>query len=145
MNYWGVVVIAVAAGLFSAVQGQLMSILDKGIGTQEGVFITYGSGGLVIGVTMLLMRGGNLSAWTNVPWYAFLAGVCGLAVVGGIGFSVSRIGVASAMTIFLVGQFVLALVLDHFGWLGAEIRPLNWSRICGVFVLLAGTWLIVQE
>jgi len=86
-----------------------------------------------------------LGAWTNVPWYALLAGVCGLGVVGGIGFSVSRIGVASAMTVFLVGQFVLALVLDHFGWLGAEMRPLNWSRVCGVLVLLAGTWLIVRE
>lgn len=145
MNYWGIIGIAVFAGFVSALQGQFMSILDKGIGTQESVFITYGSGGLLIGLWMFYMRGGNLSAWTDVPWYALLAGASGLLVVGGIGFSVSRLGVASAMTVFLVGQFALAVLLDHFGLLGAEMRPLNWSRIAGILVLLVGTWLVVRE
>lgn len=145
MNYWGVVAVAALAGVISALQGQSMAILDKGIGTQEGVFLTYGSGGLLIGLWMLFMRGGNLSAWTSMPWYALLAGLFGLAVVGGIGFSVSRLGVASAMTVFLVGQFALALLLDHFGWFGAEVRPLDWSRVAGIAVLLVGTWLVVRE
>lgn len=145
MNYWGIIAVAVTAGFISTLQGQFMSILDKGIGTQESVFITYGSGGLLIGLSMLFVRGGNLSAWTGVPWYALLAGVSGLAVVGGIGFSVSRLGVASAMTVFLVGQFGLAVLLDHFGLLGAETRPLNWSRVAGIVVVLVGTWLVVRE
>jgi len=145
MNYWSIIAVATIAGFLSAFQAQFMSILDKGMGTQESVFITYGSGGLIIGLLMLFMRGGNLSAWAEVPWYAYLSGLSGLALVGGIGYAVSRLGVASAMTFFLVGQFALAVLMDHFGWLGAETRPLNWTRVAGIVVLLAGTWLMVRE
>ena len=40
-----------------------MGLMDKQIGTLEGVFITYGGGGLLVGLAMLLSRGGNLAAW----------------------------------------------------------------------------------
>ncbi|MBI3360873.1 MAG: DMT family transporter [Chloroflexi bacterium] len=56
------VLIAAIGGIAVALQAQFMGLMDKGIGTVESVFITYGSGGLVIGLVMLVLRGGNLSA-----------------------------------------------------------------------------------
>lgn len=146
MNFWSIVAIAAVAGVISTLQGQFMALMDKGMGTQEGVFVTYAGGGLVVALWMAFgLRGGNLGAISGVPWYALLSGLCGLAIVGGIGFAVSRIGPLSAMAVFLLGQFSLAILLDHFGWLGAEMRPVNWSRVAGLFVLMAGTWLVIRE
>ena len=138
------IVIAVIGGIAIALQAQLMGLLDKGIGTIEGVFLTYGSGGLLIAVIMLLQRGGNLGAWQGVPWYAFSTGILGLIIVGAIGYSAPRLGLVATFTIIVASQFIVGALLDHFGLLGAAARPLEMSRLLGMAVLLVGIWLIIR-
>ena len=138
------IVIAVIGGIAIALQAQLMGLLDKGIGTIEGVFITYGSGGLLIAVIMLLQRGGNLSAWQGVPWYAYGTGILGLIIVGAIGYSAPRLGLVATFTIIVSSQFIVGALLDHYGLLGAVSRPIELSRLFGMAVLLVGIWLIIR-
>lgn len=138
------IVIAVIGGIAIALQAQLMGLLDKGIGTIEGVFLTYGSGGLLIAVIMLMQRGGNLGAWQSVPWYAFSTGILGLIIVGAIGYSAPRLGLVTAFTIIVASQFIVGALLDHFGILGAAARPLEMSRLFGMAILLVGIWLIIR-
>jgi transporter family-2 protein len=121
-----------------------MGMLDKGVGTLETVFITYGSGGLIIGLAMLLARGGNLSAVVDVPWYTLTAGVLGLIIVGAISFATPRLGLVTALTILVASQFIVGAMMDHFGLLGAEVRQLDISRLGGVVVMMVGVWLVVR-
>lgn len=137
--------VAVIGGVAVALQAQLMGLLDRGMGTLESVFITYGSGGLLIGLLMLLLRGGNLSVWHTLPWYAFLSGAAGLVIVASIGFSVPRLGLVSAFTLIVAAQFIVGALLDHFGIMGAEVRALNLQKIAGMVVLLFGVWLTVRS
>ncbi len=137
--------VAVIGGIAVALQAQLMALLDRGMGTLESVFITYGGGGLLIGLLMLFLRGGNLSIWHTLPWYAFLSGVAGLVIVATIGFSVPRLGLVSAFTLIVAAQFIVGALLDHFGFLGAEVRELNLRKIAGMLVLLFGVWLTVRN
>ncbi|MCW8847540.1 MAG: DMT family transporter, partial [Sedimenticola sp.] len=130
-NLYLLSLVAVIGGIAVALQAQLMGLLDKQIGTLESVFITYGSGGLLIGLVILYLRGGNLSLWQSVPWYAFLSGVIGLIIVASIGFSVPRLGLVTAFTLMVAAQFIVASVLDHYGFLGAEIRQLNLQKVLG--------------
>ncbi|MCB0037775.1 MAG: DMT family transporter [Anaerolineales bacterium] len=134
------VLVAVAAVL----QARFMGTLDQTMGTAENVFITYAGGGLLAALFMLYLRGGNLSAWTGVPWYAFLPGVMGLIIVTGIGFTVPRLGFVTTFTVITVIQFTLAALFDHFGLLGSDIRPLDGGRLVGIVVLLVGVWLILR-
>jgi bacterial/archaeal transporter family-2 protein len=136
--------VAVIGGVAVTMQAQFMGLMDRHLGTVESVFITYGSGALVVGVVMLLLRGGNLRAWSTLPWYAFLAGVVGLLIVGAIGYSVPRLGLVPALTLIVAAQFIAAAVLDHYGWLGAAVRPLDAARALGILVLLLGVWLIIR-
>lgn len=137
--------VAVIGGIAVALQAQLMALLDRGMGTLESVFITYGGGGLLVGLLMLFLRGGNLSAWHAMPWYAFLSGAAGLVIVACIGFSVPRLGLVSAFTLIVAAQFILAALLDHFGFLGAEVRELNLRKIAGMLILLLGVWMTVRN
>jgi transporter family-2 protein len=121
-----------------------MGMMDRQLGTPESVFITYGLGGLIIGLVMLFLRGGNLGGWPTVPWYAFSAGVLGLIVVGILGFTAPKIGLVSVLTLFVASQFIVGAGMDHFGLFGAEVRPLDISRISGVGVILIGVWLVVR-
>jgi transporter family-2 protein len=138
------VLIAIIGGVAVTLQGQFMGLMDQGIGTRESVFITYASGGVVIALAMLAARGGNLKAWQTVPWYALTAGLLGLLIVGTIGYTVPRLGLATAFTIIVAAQFIVAALIDHFGWLGAQVRPVELSRLAGVGVLILGVWLITR-
>jgi len=143
-SYISLIIIAVIGGVTVALQGQFMGLIDKGIGTRESVFITYVSGGILAGVVMLVSRGGNLRSWQEVPWYALSAGVLGLVIVTTIGYTVPRLGLSKAFTIIVATQFLIAALLDHFGLLGAVMRPLDLSRLLGFGVLILGVWLIMK-
>jgi transporter family-2 protein len=138
------IIIAAVGGAAITLQGQFMGLMDKAIGTKESVFITYAGGGILIGFWMLAARGGNLRAWQSVPWYALMAGVVGLVIVGTIGYTVPRLGLTRAFTTIIAAQLVVAALLDHFGLLGAAIRPLDLSRLLGIGTLVLGVWLTTR-
>ena len=139
-----VIIIAAIGGIAVTLQAQFMGIMDRSVGTFESVFITYGSGGLLIVIAMLVYRSGNLSAWRSIPWYALTAGVLGLIIVGTIGYSTPRLGLVTTLTILVASQFIVGALLDHFGILGADLRPLNLTRLAGIGVMLLGVWLIIR-
>jgi transporter family-2 protein len=143
-NYVFLIVIAIIGGVAVTLQGQFMGLMDQGLGTRESVFLTYASGGLVVALVMLAARGGNVRAWASVPWYALTAGLLGLVIVGTIGYTVPRLGLAVAFTIIVAAPFVMAALIDHFGWLGAEVRPMELTRMAGIGVLILGVWLITR-
>jgi transporter family-2 protein len=143
-NYVLLIIIAAVGGAAVALQSQFMGLMDKNIGTRESVFITYVSGGILAAAIMLAARGGNLKAWHGVPWYALCSGVVGLVIVGTIGYTVPRMGLSKAFTIIVSSQFVVAALLDHFGLLGAALRPLDFTRLAGIAVLIVGVWLIMK-
>jgi len=136
--------IAVIGGVAITLQAQFMGVMDRSLGTLESMFITYGSGGLLVGIAMVLNQGGNLSAWKSVPWYALTSGVLGLIIVGTIGYTTPRLGLVTAFTILVASQFIVGALLDHFGILGAELRSLNLTRLVGMGVMLLGVWLIIR-
>ena len=145
MDILFLILLALLGGIAVTLQGQFMGVMDQSIGTRESVFITYAGGGLVITLLMLFLRGGNLRAAASVPWYAFSAGLLGLLIVGTIGFTVPRLGLTSALTLVLAGQYIASVVIERFGWFGAPVRPFEWTRALGIFLLLFGVWLTTRK
>ncbi len=143
-NYVIVLLVAILGGVAAVVQAQLNGIMDKGMGTVESVFVTYSVGGIVIALIMIFLRGGNLGALRTLPWYVIFAGFCGLVIIGSISFTVPRLGLVAAITLLIATQFVVGSLIDHFGLMGAEIRPLTLQKVAGVVILLFGVWLIVR-
>jgi transporter family-2 protein len=144
LNLLYLVIVAAIGGIAVTLQGQLIGIINKSVGTVESVFITYGGGALIIGITMLFLRGGNLSSIQSIPKYTLLAGPLGLVIIAAIGYSVPRLGLVTAFTVIVASQFIIAAVIDHFGLLGADIRHINISRLSGISVMLFGIWLNVR-
>ena len=138
------VLLPVIGGIAGTLQAHFMGVIDSKLGTVESMFITYGSGGLLIGLVMLSLRGGTLGGWQTVPWYVLSAGILGLIVVGILGFTAPRIGLVPVLTLFVASQFFVGAGLDHFGLLGAEVRPLDFSRASGLGVILFGVWLVLR-
>ena len=138
------IVIVVVAGAAVAIQAQFMGQLDHGIGTLESMFITYGGGGFLIAIAILIQRGGNLAAWRSVPTYTLSAGILGLMIVGGIGYAAPRLGLVVTFTIMVTTQFIVSALVDHFGLFGTTVQMLHVSRVAGMGLLLVGVWLIIR-
>jgi transporter family-2 protein len=136
--------IAIMGGVAIALQGQFMGLLDRALGTLSSVFITYVGGGLMITMLLIAFRGGNLKNWQGVPWYAFSSGILGLVIVGSIGYVVPRLGVAKGFTLTVASQFLIASLIDHFGFFGAAVRPMEMMRLLGLCLMLLGVWLVVK-
>jgi transporter family-2 protein len=138
-------IVAAIAGVAITAQAQFTGHLDRSMGTIESVFLTYGSGAVVIGLIMLAMRGGNLGEWRIAPWYAYSAGLLGLVIVGCIGYATPRLGLTITLTIAVATQFTTAAIVHHFGLLGADQQPMDLSRLGGMAAILIGVWLMVRQ
>jgi transporter family-2 protein len=145
MNVHLLAAVTALGGVATALQAHFMGLMDKRLGTLESVFITYFSGGVLIGLIMLIQRGGSLFTGAGVPWYAYSAGALGLVIVGSLSYSAPRLGLVAMFTIFVSAQFAMGALVDHFGWMGSAVRPVTASRLCGMAVVLAGIWLIIRE
>ena len=139
-----VVTIGLIGGVAVGLQGPLTSLMSQRLGILESVFIIHIGGALVALSPLLFMAGGNLTRWRTVPWYALGAGALGLVVLGAISYTIPRVGVASTIILIVAGQLVIGAVLDHFGLLGAPVRPLDAARLAGILVIFVGIWLIVR-
>lgn len=141
---WWLILVAVIGGVTVAIQGQFMGVLDRHLGTLESIGLTYIAGGLVITLVLLFIRGGNLGQWQQVPWWALTSGIVGLIIVGSIGYTVPRMGVASAFALIVTAQLIAAALIDHYGLFGAEVRELDLTKASGMALLLLGAWITLR-
>jgi len=142
-----VILIAAVGGIAVAIQGQFMGLLDKGFGTKESVLLTYGLGAVVMFAYFLLVPASfnfKLSA-TQIPWYAFTAGLLGLAIVSSISYSIPRLGLATAFTIMIAAQFIITALIEQFGWFEAQESTMSLSRIAGFIAIIGGVWLVAKN
>src|SRR5215208_399649 len=139
-----IILIGLAGGVAVGLQSPLASMITQRLGMFESVFIVHLGGAILALLPLLFVGGGKLSQWRSLPWYALVAGIFGLVVIGAISYMIPRVGVAAAITAIVAGQLLVSTVLDHFGLLGASVRSLDMTRILGLAVVLFGVWLTVK-
>lgn len=79
----------------------------------------------------------------EAPWWSWF---CGLVAVVTITIAIhlfKEIGQLQAIIIPLFSQLIFSLLIDHFGWFGAQVIPLNSQRIIGSLLLIVGVTLVV--
>ena len=80
----------------------------------------------------------------HVPLWAWFGGLFGAFYVAISTIVAAELGAASLLALALAGQLAMALVVDHFGWLGLPENPVTWVRLSGVVLLAIGAWLIAR-
>lgn len=76
------------------------------------------------------------------PWWMWLGGVCGAITVYGNAWLIPKIGVGLFAMLLLIGQLVLSLLMEQFGWLGAPKKRISVLQIIGILLMLGGVALI---
>lgn len=138
-----VMLIAIAAGIAVALQGQFMAIMNRTVGTATSVVISYGAGAIVA-VLFWMARRDPHAPVRDIPWYAWTAGALGLVIVGGIGFAAPRLGLSRTIIITIAAQLAAAMLIDHFGLFSAQRHGMDVTRTIGFALTIGGAWLIVK-
>lgn len=136
--------IAFIGGLAIGLQSPLASMMSQRIGSLESAFIVHLGGALIASIPLLVMGGGHLSKWREVPSYALLSGGLGLVLIVAISYSIPRIGLANTVAPLIAAQLIAGALIDHFGLLGLEVRLLDPLRTVGIVLLFAGVWLVTK-
>jgi len=139
-----IVFVGLIGGIAIGLQSPMSSILGNRLGMMESAFIVHFSGAVAASIPLLIWGGGNLSKWRDVPWYTLGAGVFGLIVVSALSFIIPKVGAAPAVILLVLGQLIIGAMLDHYGLLGVEVRPLTSQRLLGLLVVVLGVWLTVR-
>ncbi|ACT60086.1 DMT family transporter [Hirschia baltica] len=138
---------AFAGGVLVSAQGMVNGKLNQVLGSPiQAAFISFSGGWLILGVMMFLSGHGapSMTRLSTAPWWALLGGVAGSYMVASTAFGVPRVGVTVWFAVLLAGQLIAALIFDHFGAFGQDVRPVTLEKIAGVVALFGGAWLILK-
>lgn len=137
-----VYLVGLLGGVAVGVQSPIAGKMGQRIGGTAGSFIVH-LGGLILSGLLLIFRGGeNIRDWQKLPWYMFFAGAFGLILYLTINYTLPRVGSTMMITLIIVGQLLMGVMVDQFGWFGVPVRTIDLPRIAGVLLLLAGGYLI---
>lgn len=141
----GLYVLALSAGMFSALQSTVNTRLAQYVGgpivsSTISVIITTVSLVLVVLVTRPALP--IATTLSTTPWWAWTGGVIGAAFLTTVIYSIQGLGVASAISLVMAGQIVTSIVMDQLGVHGGTPIPITPIRGIGAVLLIAGVWLI---
>ena len=139
-----VVLLGLLGGIAVGIQAPLASLISQRLGLLESIFIVHMGGTLCAVMPLILIGGGQLSAWRRVPWYAMGAGALGLVVISAVSAAIPRVGASATIILVVAGQLVVGVLIDQFGLLDTLVRPLDLLRVAGLALVLLGAWLVIR-
>jgi bacterial/archaeal transporter family-2 protein len=141
------VALAAVVGGVVVTQGPLNSQLGRTVGGLEASVVALGVS--FTAVLMLSVLTGGIGGVRNIgdaPWYVAIGGgLAGAIFVSTIVWTVRALGVGGLTAVTIAGQLGVAIVIDHYGWLGVEKSPITVAKVLGVALLAVGTWLVIRD
>ena len=137
--------LAAAAGV-PAVTQQVFNANLRGVLDSAGWagVVSYAVG--LICVLGLALASGDplpsLAVARGSSWYLWTGGALGAFFIIIAIFMVPKLGAATFIALFVVGQMFASLVFDHFGLFGLEKHAASPVRLAGAALLIAGVVLI---
>jgi bacterial/archaeal transporter family-2 protein len=141
---FAVVIMAIVGGAL-ALQAPINAGLGKSTGSFAAAMISFAVGTILLAAVVALS--GNLSGVgevAHVQWYYLLGGLLGAVYVFSALVLIKHIGAGGVAAATIAGQLTTSVILDRIGFLGLEQTPITATRVAGIVLMFAGTFLIVR-
>ncbi len=139
---------AIVVGGFLTIQGVINARLSQSLDHPlQASFISFAVA-LIALVGIMLVRGIAIPSpmlLKSLPPYLFVGGILGLIYVTTVLVLMPKIGATNVIFAIFVGQTVVSLIVDHFGFGGLARHQLDLPRIAGVILLFAGLYLVQMK
>ena len=132
---WGILV-AVLSGLLMSVQGVFNTQVTKQTSLWvSSAFVQLTALAVCLGAWACKDRSSFGALFSVRPWYMLLGGVLGALITIR---SVDSLGPARSAMLIVIAQLAGAYLIELFGLFGMEKQPLEWRRVMGLAVSIAG-------
>jgi bacterial/archaeal transporter family-2 protein len=143
-SYPLIILIGLIAGAAVGVQSPIAGAMGQRVGGLASSFIVHLSG-MLFSLVFLFFRGGEkIQDWNRLPWYMLISGIFGVILYQCISIVLPRLGGTLMITLIIIGQLLVNVLVDHFGWMGVSVHPITLTRVGGILILLVGGYLIAR-
>ena len=97
---------------------------------------------LVLLLAYLLAKRQTLR-FAGAPWYVYLVGVMGIAIVASSSWCTLHVGASAFMALSTAGQLVSSALIDRFGLFGMPVTRIRTRQLPGYALVLLGVLLVV--
>ncbi|MBR1852801.1 MAG: DMT family transporter [Lachnospiraceae bacterium] len=131
--------IAIISGALMSVQGVFNTQVTKSSGIwSASAFVQFTALMVCLGAWMITERSPLAKVFTVEPKYMLLGGAIGAFITYTVIQSMNLLGPAKAVMFIVISQLIIAYVIELFGWFGVERVPLDWRKVLGMAVAIAG-------
>jgi transporter family-2 protein len=141
---FALLVLALLAGISIALQTAVNSALRARLhDPMHATLVSFVVGTLVAILYCAVVRSPlpDRTIWDG-PWWMWTGGLLGIVFVWSTVVIAPQIGGAMFLSLVIAGQLLMALLIDHFGWLQMEAIRTNPIRILGVALVVVGATVV---
>ncbi len=139
------ILVAILAGMSLPVQAVLNAKMGKALGDPiyaSLISFVFGAISMFIYALITKVNLGAINQAANVHWPVWLAGTMGAFYVTAVIILTPKLGAALAFSLVTAGQLGVAIILDHYGWLGMPVHIISWPRLVGILLVTVGVVII---
>lgn len=144
-NLYIFILLALLVGTFLPLQVGVNTKLGEAVGSPLiSALISFCVGTIAL-LSYILITGiplANAANAKNASPIAWTGGLLGAFYVASSIILLDKLGAAMTISLIIAGQMLMSLIMDHFGLLGMDVKPISFGRVAGVVLVVAGAILI---
>ncbi|MCB0728654.1 MAG: DMT family transporter [Ignavibacteria bacterium] len=140
--FW--ILLAFFSGAFLPIQAGLNTKLAKAGGSPvhaSMLSFIVGTAALVLYI-YITKQSVSWEGLRSAPAYAWIGGILGAFYVTVIILSFPKLGPGFTFALVVAGQLFFSVLLEHFSLLDSPQHPVNYLRIVGIVLIIAGVILV---
>lgn len=131
--------IALISGALMSIQGVFNTQVTKTSGIWvANAFVQFTALLVCLGAWFLTDRSSFGTLFKVEPKYMLLGGAIGAFITYTVIKSMEMLGPARAVMLIVIAQLIIAYLIELMGLFGVEKQPLEWRKIIGMLVAIAG-------
>ena len=131
--------IALISGALMSIQGVFNTQVTKTSGIWVANAFVQFSALLVCLAAWLITDRSSFGTLMKVePKYMLLGGVIGAGITWTVIKSMEMLGPAKAVMLIVIAQLIVAYVIELLGVFGTDKQPLEWRKVIGMGIAIAG-------
>ena len=131
-------IFSIIAGAAMSVQGVMNTRLSEGIGTLEANALVQGTALALSLIALPFYRQGSFVQLGEVNKLYWFGGVLGIVITVTVMLGIKALGPATAISIILISQLLVAAVIDALGLMDSEKACFDAPKYIGLALMIAG-------
>ncbi len=136
---------ALAAGMALPTQFAINTQLRNVVGgpvLAAGLSFLVGTVVLFVATIAINRAVPNFGPALSAPWWMWTGGLLGAGFVLASVILTPRLGTATTIGLFLTGQVIASITIDHFGLFRVAVQEATVPRLLGALLIVAGVFLV---